>query len=71
MVSALSWAATLGILGTYAFLGRTGRARPFHVANAVGACILAPVNLAAGVPAQAVLSAVFGVIGFKALVSRG
>lgn len=64
----LAWAATLAVLVTYAFLGRTGRATPFHVANVVGSMILAPINLAAGTLPQAALNVVFGGVAACSLV---
>lgn len=70
MIATLSWAAVLAIVTTYAHLGRTGRPLLFHVANVIGACILAPINVAAGLIPQAGMNAVFGLVAAHALIRR-
>ncbi len=67
MITLISTVAVLGVLATYAFLGSTGKAKPFHVANVFGACVLAPINFAAGVVPQAAMNAVFGLVAARAL----
>jgi hypothetical protein len=64
----LAWAATAYILLAYGYLARYGIAGPFHWANFLGALVLAPLNLVAGLPPQALLSAVFGLVALAAII---
>lgn len=64
----VAWAATVYVVLAYVYLARTGNPRPFHWSNVIGASILAPMNLLAGMPPQALLNAVFGLVALVALI---
>ena len=65
--NALGWVAVSWVLGTYALMARTGRARPFHWANALGCFPLIVLNASAGLWFAVVLNGTFGVLGWLAL----
>lgn len=71
MLANLGWAATAWVLGTYALMARTGRARPFHLANALGCIPLIALNVTAGVWPAVVLNVTFGMLGWLALIKNG
>jgi hypothetical protein len=63
-----AWAATACILAAYAASVRLGRPLLFHAANVPGAVVLGAAAAAAGLWANAALSAAFGLIGAWALI---
>lgn len=71
MLAELGWAGTVLVLGAYAFTARTGRVRPFHAANVVGAFLLGASSVAVGAWPQLVLNVAFGAIGAAGLLRGG
>lgn len=70
MLTALGYVVDAWILGTYWLLARTGRARPFHLANALGCLPVIALELHEGAGVPLVLTAAFGALGWAGLVSR-
>jgi hypothetical protein len=70
MVTALGYLADAWILGTYLVLARTGRARPFHAANALGCLPILAGEIATGAFVPMVLTVVFGVVGWLGVLKR-
>lgn len=68
ILTAVAYLADAVILGSYGFLARTGRSRPFHWANAVGCVPLLAVEVVAHAWPPLVLTAAFGAIGLAGLV---
>lgn len=64
MIAALGYVADVAILGTYALLARTGKARPFHWANALGVFPVAAVEVVAHAWPVMPLTLTFGVLGW-------
>lgn len=71
MLTAIGFVADLWILGTYALLARTGRALPFHWANAIGSVPIVFGEIVLGAYVPLVLTATFGVIGVFGVARRG
>jgi len=63
------YVADVAILGTYLLLSRTGRARPFHAANAIGCLPIIAIEVITGAWPALVLTASFGLIGVTGLLS--
>lgn len=66
----LGYLADVAILTTYAYLARTGRARPFHAANAIGAVPLLVIETTTGAWPVVPLTLTFAVLGIVGLTSK-
>ena len=64
----VGWAGTLWVLAAYAYSARTGRARAFHWANALGCLLCGAANFAVGAWPALALNLAFGAIGAAALL---
>ena len=71
ILGSLGYIADVWILGTYALLSRTGKARPFHWANAVGCFPLLLAEYYAGLWQVMVLTGTFGALGWLGLWNNG
>lgn len=69
MLDALGYASGVWILTTYAVLSRTGRARPFHLANALGCVPVLITEAIGGVGPAMLLTGAFGALGWFGLWS--
>jgi hypothetical protein len=67
VIAALAYVADAWVLGTYALMARSGRTRPFHLANAVGFAPLLASEIVAHVYPPLVLTLAFGVLGWVGL----
>jgi uncharacterized protein YqgC (DUF456 family) len=63
VLSVLAYGADAAVLATYWHLARTGSARLFHWANAIGCLPLIGVELVAHLYQPLILSVAFGIIG--------
>lgn len=66
----IGWIGTTIIIVTYGLSVKYENPRIFHKGNVIGAIMLVPVQLAAGVPYAALLSGMFGTLGFLALLKK-
>lgn len=67
IVNLIGWFGTAIVITSYALSVKYENAKILHRGNVVGAMLLVPVQLIAGVPYAALLSAMFGTVGFLAL----
>lgn len=67
-LSVLAYCADAAVLATYWHLARTGSARPFHWANAIGFVPLAVVEIVGHIYPPLILTVAFGVIGIAGLI---
>ncbi len=67
-LSVLAYGADAAVLATYWHLARTGSARPFHWANAIGFVPLAATEIVAHVYPPLVLTVAFGALGILGLI---
>lgn len=70
ILNAVAYLADVAILAAYAYLARTGRPRPFHWANALGAIPLLGVEIATGALPVIPLTLTFGVLGALGLFRK-
>lgn len=68
--AALGWVGTIGVLSAYWWSSRTGRMRPFHVANVIGSTLLVISNIPVRAWPALTLSAAFGAIGAYGLFTE-
>lgn len=63
LVTWLAYASDVWVLSTYAWLARGGRAKPFHLANAIGCIPVIAVEISTHAWPVLPLTAVFGAAG--------
>ena len=67
VLNVFGYIADAAILGAYFWTARTGRIRPFHLANALGCFPLIALEVYAGIWPVLVITATFGAIGWFGL----
>lgn len=70
IINLIGWLGTTIVIGAYALSVRDDKVNVFHYGNSIGSTLLVPAQLLAGVPYSALLSGMFGMIGFIALKKK-